>query len=176
MTINEKELENIVKAIVKAVGFDIQTYLNESNTDTHNAIIHLRTDYINTNIRNMVIPEYDYLELKHFKRFSWMGCFIIDRKSKATINISSRNTIARIKAKKTRNRPRYLSSLCYTLNKDFISPCKQISFDGFEPSDDFSEEEYLDDFESIVDMAFDPNDGYRHYVVAYETEKFEINN
>ena len=105
MTINSKDLENIVKAIAKAVGFDTRTYLNESNTDTHNALIHLRGDYINTNIRNMVIAGKDNLELKHFKRFPWMGVFIIDRENQVTINVSSRGTIDRIKNSRITSHP-----------------------------------------------------------------------
>lgn len=174
MTINSKDLENIVKSIAKAVGFDTRTYLNESNTDTHNALIHLRGDYINTNIRNMVIAGKDNLELKHFKRFSWMGVFIIDRENKVTINVSSRGTIDRIKSSRKRNRPHYLSSMCHVLNGDLVSPCKQIALDGFELSDDFTEDEYSADFESIVDMAWSQYNGYHHYTVAYEAENFEI--
>ena len=43
-------IEKIVKAIEKAVGEDIRSYLANSNAATNYAIPFLRGDYINTNI------------------------------------------------------------------------------------------------------------------------------
>ena len=174
MTINSKELENIVKAITKAVGFDMRNYLNECNTDTRNAVPYLRGDYINTNIRDMVILQNDSLELKHFKRYSWEGSLIIDRENKVTITVSSKNTIDRVRSPKERNRPHYLQSLCHKLNNDLKPQYEQMHIDGLENTDAFSEEEYEADFETIVDMVLTAEDGYRHYIVMYEAANFEI--
>ena len=174
MTINSIDLKNIVKAIAKAVGADTRNYLNECNTDTRNAVPYLRGDYINTNIRNMVILQNESLELKHFKRYSWEGSLIIDRKNKVTITVSSKNTLDRVRSQKERNRPHYLQSLCYELNNDLKPPYEQMHFEGLENTDAFSEEQYEADFETIVDMILTPKDGYRHYVVMYEVTSFEI--
>lgn len=176
MTINSKDLNNIVNAIAKAVGFDIRNYLNECNTDTKNAVSSIRGDYINTNIRNMVILQNESLELKHFKRYSWVGCLIIDRENKATITVSSKSTLDRVRSQKERTRPHYLQSLCHELNNDLEPQYEQMHIDGLENTETFSEEEYEADFEAIVDMILTPQEGYRHYVVMYEISKFEISN
>lgn len=164
----------IVRAVSKAVSFDMRSYLNECNTDTHNAFILVRSDKLNTNLRTMVVAENNDLVLKHFKRFLWVGSLLIDRKHKITINVSSKGTIERLKSTKRRNSPHYLKSMCHVLNGDLNSPTKQMAFEGFDAQEDFSEEDYATDFESIVDLLIGPDDGYRHYVVAYEAEQFEI--
>ncbi|MCR5784003.1 MAG: DUF5986 family protein [Clostridia bacterium] len=174
VTINSKELENIVKAVAKAVGFDTRNYLNECNTDTRNAVPYLRGDYINTNIRDMVILQNNNLELKHFKRYSWEGSLIIDNENKITITVSSKNTIDRIRRPKERNRPHYLQSLCHELNSDLKPEYEQMHIEGLENTAAFSDEEYEADFETIVDMAFNAEDGYHHYVVMYEAANFEV--
>ena len=62
-------IEKIVKAIEKAVGEDIRSYLANSNTATNNAIPFLRGDYINTNIKYAM--ENEAVEIINFKRASW---------------------------------------------------------------------------------------------------------
>ena len=61
----QPNLRIIVKALEKAVGSDTREYLINSNMDTNNAIILLRGDFINTNLRNLFAGSED-VELKHF--------------------------------------------------------------------------------------------------------------
>ena len=68
-------IEKIVKAIEKAVGEDIRSYLANSNTATNNAIPFLRGDYINTNIKYAM--ENEAVEIKNFKRASWTGMLFL---------------------------------------------------------------------------------------------------
>lgn len=173
----QPELSLIVNALVKAIGPDIRSYLTGSNMDTNNAIILLRGDFINTNLRDMVVAINENLELKHFKRFAWTGGLLIDKKHNITITISARPTLNRIKGVKGRKNPHYLQSICHVLNGDLKAACKQMTFADmkgvdFEPP--FSDNVYEDDFDSIMDAAISQGEGYRHCVIAYEAERLEI--
>lgn len=173
----QPELRLIVNALAKAIGFDTRNYITNSNMDTNNAIILLRGDFINTNLRDMVVANNNNLELKHFKRFVWTGSLLIDRKHKITITISARPTLNRIKGIKGRKNPHYLQSMCYVLNGDLEAECKQITLGDIEGVDFaplFADEVYEDDFDSIIDTAISQGEGFRHCVIAYETERLEI--
>lgn len=173
----QPELRLIVNALAKAVGPDIREYLTGNNMDTNNAIMLLRGDFINTNLRDMVVGAIEDLELKHFKRFVWTGSLLIDHKHKITITVSARQTLSRIKGVKDRQNPHYLQSMCHILNGDLNASCKQMTLAdiaGTEFNPPFSDETYEEDFDSIVDAAFGQGDGYRHCVVAYEAERLEI--
>lgn len=173
----QPELRLIVRALTKAIGPDTRSYLTGSNMDTNNAIILLRGDFINTNLRDMVVAVNDNLELKHFKRFVWTGSLLIDRKHKITITISARPTLNRIKNVKGRKNPHYLQSMCHVLNGDLKAECKQMTLGDIEGVDfdpPFTDDVYEDDFDSIIEAAISQGEGYRHCVVAYEAERLEM--
>ena len=173
----QPEIRLIVNALAKAIGPDHRSYLTGSNMDTNNAIILLRGDFINTNLRDMVVAINDNLELKHFKRFVWTGSLLIDRKHNITITISARPTLNRIKGVKGRKNPHYLQSMCHVLNGDLKAECKQMTLADMEGVDfdpPFADEVYEDDFDSIIDAAISQGEGYRHCVIAYEAERLEI--
>lgn len=166
----------IVKALEKAIGSDTRDYLVNSNMDTNNAIILLRGDFINTNLRNMLAGHED-IELKHFKRFVWTGHMLIDRKHKIIITISSRSTLQRVKKVSERKNPHYVQTFCHVLNGNLEAPCKQMSLDdleGIEMDPPFAKEVYEADFENIVDAAISQGEGYRHCLVAYEADGFDL--
>jgi len=173
----QPELRLIVNALAKAVGTDIREYLTGNNMDTNNAIMLLRGDFINTNLRDMVVRVNDDLELKHFKRFVWTGSLLIDHKHKITMTVSARPTLNRIKGVKDRKNPHYLQSMCHVLNGDLNAECKQITLADIAGTDftsSFAEEVYEEDFDSIIAAAFGRDDGYHHCVIAYEAERLEI--
>ena len=58
-------LQIIIKALVKAVGSDTRQYILDSNLDTNNALTQLPGDFLNTNLRDMILDE--SVERKHFK-------------------------------------------------------------------------------------------------------------
>ncbi len=172
----QAELRLIVNALAKAIGPDTRSYLTGSNMATNNAIILLRGDFINTNLRDMVAIN-ENLELKHFKRIVWTGSLLIDHKYHITITISARSTLNRIKCAKGRKNPHYLQSMCHVLNRDLKAQCKQMTLadmEGIDFEPPFADEVYEDDFNSIMDAAINQGDGYRHCVIAYETERLEI--
>lgn len=58
-------MRRIVRSVEKAIAEDVPQYLREHHKETNNAIIQLRGDYINDNLRNMVVGE--NIELVPFK-------------------------------------------------------------------------------------------------------------
>lgn len=50
-------LRIIVKALVKAVGSDTRQHILDSNLDTNNALTQLPGDFLNTNLRDMILDE-----------------------------------------------------------------------------------------------------------------------
>lgn len=171
----QPELSLVVMALSKAIGPDTKAFIAEQGWDTFNSLVLVRGDLINTNLRNMVVS--DTLELRHFKRYVWTGHLLIDRKHKITITISARSTLNRVKKVKGRKNPYYLQSLCHTLNGDLEADCKQITIadiEGVEIDPPFTEEVYEADFENIVDAAISQGEGYRHCLITYEAEGFEL--
>ena len=55
IVINDDLLRKIVYCIEKAIRDDLQQYLRENHRETNNAIILLRGDNINTNLRTHVV-------------------------------------------------------------------------------------------------------------------------
>lgn len=167
-------LQIIIKALVKAVGSDTRQYILDSNLDTNNALTQLPGDFLNTNLRDMILDE--SVERKHFKRCTWTGHLLIDREYKVTISILAKGTLRRNKKKRGRKNPYYLQSLCFVENGDLEAPYKQMNLgdfiDGFEPL--FSDEVYEQDFNSIMANAVNQREGFRHCVIVYEKEHFEL--
>lgn len=171
----QPELRLVVKALAKAIGPDTRTFIAENDWDTYNSLILIRGDRINTNLRDTITSE--TMELRHFKRFVWTGHLLIDHKHKITITICAKATLARIKKVKDRKSPHYLQSMCYILNGDLEAECKQMTLGdilGIELEPPFAEEVYAADFESIVDAAISQGDGYRHCLIAYDAEGYEL--
>ena len=141
----------IGKAIEKGVGEDIRTYLANSDNAVNNAIAFLRGDYIVTNIRNTV--ESETVEIKYFKRSSWTGCIILDRKDKHSYSVCARKTLERIPKNITRRSPHYLQTILNTENRDEEAVGRQMSLAdfGFSVGNQFTEEEYEKDFFAIME-------------------------
>lgn len=167
-------IEKIVKAIEKAVGEDIRSYLANSNTATNNAIPFLRGDYINTNIKYAM--ENEAVEIKNFKRASWTGMILIIRGEQTTMSICSKNTLERIPKNKNRRSPHYLQTMVYKENSSEVSPVRQMNLTDFDPDINFgfSEEEYDKGFISIMEETLSMNDDYRHWVIVYEANRRDI--
>lgn len=92
-------LQIIIKALVKAVGSDTRQHILDSNLDINNALTQLPGDFLNTNLRDMILDE--SVERKHFKRCTWTGQLLIDKEYKVTISILAKGTLRRNKKKET---------------------------------------------------------------------------
>lgn len=172
-SISEKAREMMVKigkAVEKGVGEDIRTYLTGSDNATNNAVVFLRGDYINTNLVNSI--QSDTVEIKYFKRSAWQGCIVIDHDNRLTFSVTSKNTLERIPQKKNRQSPHFLQTLVNTENKSEVGIAKQMSLSDYDPSFGamFTEEEYEDDFQKIMEDALSLEEGYRHWVIEYEVK------
>lgn len=174
VTKNTQLLKLIVRAIEKGVGEDVKEFMRTSDMATYNSIRMVRSDKINTNIRNSVAS--NTVQLKYFKRYGWTGCILIDRENKTTYTICSEKTLQSIPRKVGRNIPHYLQTLLYVENSSVVP--QQMSLSEFMPEMKqmslFDDEVYFEDYKSIMDEDVSFDDGYVHLVITYEAENCEI--
>lgn len=167
-------LTRIVKAIEKGCGEDIREYVMSTGKATNNALRLMRGDNINTNLRDSVASE--MVELKYFNRSAWTGCLLIDRENRLTYTICTKQTLEGIPKKPNRRIPHYLQTILYIQNADVEAPYKQMDLSEYMPEmiTKFSDEEYQEDYQSIMedDLTFD--DDYLHLVIVYEVTHYDI--
>lgn len=166
--INENLMRRIVRSIDKAIADDVPQYLRDQHKETNNAAIQLRGDCINENLRNMVIG--GDIEFVPFKRYVWQGRVIVDRAEKITYTITTQKTLRAI-PRKQRNKPHFLQTILYKENGGYEASVKQMTLMDLFP---FEEEELENDYNSIVEGLIDPAEGYRHYIIAYDSEGSEL--
>jgi len=167
-------LIRIVKAVEKGCGEDIREYLMSSDKATNNAIRLMRSDNINTNLRDSVASE--TVELRHFHRSAWEGCLLIDRENKVTYTICTKQTLESIPKKQDRKIPHYLQTILHIQNADVEAPYTQMDLSEFMPElyTQFTDEEYRKDYENIMDEDLSFDDDYLHLVIVYEAAHLEI--
>jgi len=166
--INENLLRRIVRCVDKAVADDVPQYLREHYKETNNAVAHLRGDFINDNLKNLVVS--GDIELLPFNRSSWQGRIIVDHGEKVTYTVTTQQTLRSI-PKKQRNKPHYLHTLLYKENGEYEGEGKQLTLMDMYP---FEIEDLERDYETIVNGRISPEDGYVHYVIAYESQNSEL--
>ncbi len=167
-------LTKIVKAIEKGCGEDIRNYLAAYDKATNNAVRLLRSDNINTNLRDSVVSP--VIELKHFSRSAWEGCLLIDRENRMTFTICTKQTLESIPKKKDRRIPHYLQTILHVQNSDVEAQYKQLDLSDYMPDvgSIFSDEEYQADYQSIMEDEISFGDDYLHLVIVYEAAHFDI--
>lgn len=169
--VNEDLLRKIVYCIDKAIGDDVQQHLREYHLETNNAIMFLRGDYINSNLKTHVVK--DEVDLVPFKRYGWSGRLVIDRKNHITYSIMTEGTLALIPKKKNRETPHYLQSVLFVENQDCIAKEKQMTLEDYGITifdNTVLEQDYAKISQGLIDME----EGYKHYVIAYNAEHGEI--
>ncbi|MBS5283284.1 MAG: hypothetical protein KHY46_05345 [Clostridiales bacterium] len=164
----------IGRAIAKAVGEDIRNYIATNENVTNNALPFLRGDYIHTNIKKAL--ENREAELKFFNRSFWKGIVIIDREDQISISVCSQNTLNRISKNINHKSPHYMQTILNVENKNEIASIKQMSIADLDPSFDcgFSDEDYEKDFFAIMEVSPAMFENYRHWVVSYEAEHYQL--
>jgi hypothetical protein len=165
---NKNLMRRIVRAIDKAIVDDVPEYLREHHKETNNAVIQLRGDCINDNLRKLVVG--GDIELISFKRCAWQGRLLVDRSAKITYTIANQKTLHAI-PRKWRGKPHFLQSLLYIENSGYEAPVKQLTLMESLP---FEAEELENDYNAIVAGLINPGEGYRHYVIAYDAEGSEL--
>lgn len=171
ISVNDTLLRKIVYSIEKAIGEDQQQYLRENYKETNNAIILLRGDDINTNLRNHIVK--DNIDLIPFQRYGWSGRIIIDRTEHITYSIMTEGTLATVPRKKNRVNPHYLQSILYAENKNCIAKERQMTLQDFGITI-FDTDVLEQDFEKISQGLIDRKEDYRHYVVSYTANNGEL--
>ena len=171
IVINDDLLRKIVYCIEKAIGDDLQQYLRENHRETNNAIILLRGDNINTNLRTHVVK--DDIDLVPFQRYGWSGRMVIDRKEHITYSIMTEGTLSGVPKKKNRENPHYLQSVLYVENKDCIAKERQMTLEDFGITI-FDTDVLEQDFEKISQGMINVEEDYKHYIIAYKAENGEI--
>lgn len=171
---NESLLRLVVKAIEKGVGEDIRDYCMSTNKATNNAVRLMRSDNINTNLRDSVAS--DIVELKYFNRSAWTGCLLIDRQHKVTYTICTRRTLEGIPKKKDRRIPHYLQSILYVQNANVMPVYEQMSLGDYasEVESKFTDDVYIKDYNDIMKDDLVIGDDYMHYVIVYEAEHLGV--
>ena len=171
IVINDDLLRKIVYCIEKAIGDDLQQYLRENHRETNNAIILLRGDNINTNLRTHVVK--DDIDLVPFQRYGWSGRMVIDRKEHITYSIMTEGTLSGVPKRKNRENPHYLQSVLYVENKDCIAKERQMTLEDFGITI-FDTDVLEQDFEKISQGMINVEEDYKHYIIAYKAENGEI--
>lgn len=166
----EKRLaqKTIVNAIVKAIREDVPDYFREHSKETNNALPFLRGDFINDNLRRE--SKSGSLEVLPFRRHSWEGRLIVDRKNNCSYSVVTKNTLLRTLTKQ-RNSPYYLDSIISVLHSDIIAPGQQLPLFDIAKSDKTSLQQ---DFDSNFRNLLNAEEGHRHYVIAYDAKGSEI--
>ncbi len=166
--ISDALLSAIVRAIDKAVSEDVPNQLRSMPLETNNYIAFIRGDFINQNLRVFAIEEGSLLHA--FKRFGWNGRILISRESKLTISITTQTNLSLI-PRRTRQRPHFMQSMLHGMNGDLRGRYEQTRLFDTDP---FEPEDYAKDFEDIINGAFEPEEGYRHCVIAYRAYGGEL--
>lgn len=166
--IDDALLSAIVRAIDKAVSEDVPNQLRELSLETNNYISFIRGDFINENLRNFAIEEGGLLH--SFHRYGWSGRLLISHDSRVSISITTENNLGII-PRKLRQRPHFMQSMLQSMNGDLHGRFEQTRLFN---TDKFDDEVYAKDFDDIINGAFDPEDGYRHCVIAYRASGNEL--
>lgn len=160
-------MRRIVRSIDKAIADDVPQYLHDHHKETNNAIVQLRGDCINENLRNLVVG--GDIEFVPFRRYVWQGRIIVDRAEKITYTVTTQKTLRAV-PRKQRNKPHFLQTILYIENGGYEA-VKQMTLMELFP---FEEEVLESDYDSIVEGLIDPAEGYRHYVIAYDADGSEL--
>lgn len=168
--INENLLKRMVYSIRKAITQDVPEYLIENAMETNNAVILLRGDYINQNLRKIALYNND-INLIPFRRFCWQGRILVDNANKTTYSICSSTTLQRIPKKKDRTNPHFLQSILAVENSE--CKCEYVQ-DSLFPTDAFDYETLEEDYKNTFSLLANSEEGFTHYVISYEANNNEV--
>ncbi|MEE1257301.1 MAG: DUF5986 family protein [Lachnospiraceae bacterium] len=168
---NEILIRRIVYSVNKAITEDI---LSERRLETNNRCRLAPGDYINENLRQHVVN--DDIYLIPFKRFVFEGRILVDKINKITYTITTLSTLA-AGPKKHGRKPYYMQSILCMENGECEGSPKQMTLADYAESVGlvpFTEDDFENDFNDIMQGIISKNEGYRHYIIAYSVENKEI--
>lgn len=162
-------LRRVIRAIETAISDDVPRVRREVPLETENYIKFIRSDFINENIKKMVVN--DNVELLCFTRYAWKGRMLVDKKNKITYSITTEQNLNAIPKKKDRSMPHFLQTMLGVENTGMQAQYVQQTLF---PMEQFDMDTLQQDFDSIVNGFFDPKEGYTHYIICYTFEKDEL--
>jgi hypothetical protein len=169
---NSELIKIIVKALDKAYGIDYRQMRENDDLVAHMFTGVWKICRFDTNLIETL--NMDGVEVACCERHGWEIFFVVDHNNKRTFNVVSKNTIQRVRRKRGGKVPHYLRSFLYIENANVKAENHQMSFAdyGYEGTeiDDFSDQEFLDDYERITVGVIDPNVQYEHFVIVYEAD------
>ena len=165
---DKNDAKHIVRAIEKSITDDVPQFIREHPMETLNCIKMIRGDFINENLKNLVVR--DGMDIVKFSRYSWRGCILVDRTNKITYTITTAQNLKSI-PRKQRQRPHFLQTILGIQNSRYYGKCEQMTLF---PMSQFDTDTLEDDYRKIVDGAIDPEEGFVHYIITYEYERNEL--
>lgn len=169
ITPNKDLVRRSVRAIEKAIAVDIPQYMHDNHLETNNAIAWLRGDYINENLRRLVVS--DDVELISFKRSSWKGRILVDKQEKITYTITTQANLHAIPKKRDRKKPHFLQSILAAENSRYEGHGEQRTLFPKEP---FDGDCLQKDYEDLTAGKLDLPGCYKHYIISYRSEQNEL--
>lgn len=169
---NSEIIKIIVKALDKAYGIDYRQMRENDDLVAHMFAGVWKICRFDTNLVESL--KMDGVQVACCGRHGWDIYFVADHNNKRTFNVVSKNTIQRVRRKRGGKVPHYMRSFLYIENANVKAENHQMSFAdyGLEGTeiDDFTDQEFLDDYERITEGVIDPNEQYEHFVIVYEAD------
>lgn len=169
---NSEIIKTIVKALDKAYGIDYRQMRENDDLVAHMFAGVWKICRFDTNLVEAL--KMDGVEVASFGRHGWDVYFVVDHQNRRTFNVVSKNTIERVRRKRGGKVPHYLRVFLYIENANVVAVSHQMSLSdyGLEGTeiDDFTDQEFLDDYERITEGVIDPNEQYEHFVIVYEAD------
>ncbi len=165
--INENLIPKIVRSIDKAIADDMPQYIRDNRLETNNSFNQKRGDYINENLRHLIVGE--NFDLIPFNRYSWQGRIIIDKSAKVTYSITTKATLDDIPRRKGRRNPHFLQSILGIENNGVTNYLgEQMTLF---PMETFDIEVLMEDYNNIISGSLDIAEGYIHYIIVYKSKQ-----
>lgn len=169
---NSEIIKIIVKALDKAYGIDYRQMRENDDLVAHMFAGVWKICRFDTNLVESL--SMDGVEVACFGRHGWNIYFVADHRNRRTFNVVSKNTIQRVRRKRGGKVPHYMRSFLYIENADVKAENHQMSLAEYGMAgteiDDFTDQEFLDDYERITEGVIDPNVQYEHFVIVYDAD------
>lgn len=163
----------IVKALQKAYGIDYRQLRENDEMVAHMYTGFWKICRFDTNLTEML--KIEGIEAACFYRRGWKAYFVVDHQNRRTFNIISKETLKRVRRKRGGKIPHYARTFLYVENSDVQAINHQITlFDyGVEGTelDDFTNDEFLNDYDRITEGIIEPNVHYDHFIIVYEANE-----
>lgn len=163
----------IVKALQKAYGIDYRQLRENDEMVAHMYTGFWKICRFDTNLTEML--KIEGIEAACFYRRGWKVYFVVDHQNRRTFNIISKETLKRVRRKRGGKIPHYARTFLYVENSDVQAINHQITlFDyGVEGTelDDFTNDEFLNDYDRITEGIIEPNVHYDHFIIVYEANE-----